>query len=228
VGTEPTKRLWIATPKDSATCGFDFEIGEKYLVYSSWNSEIGERQTGLCSGTQKYTEGYEVSSWWDSKELGDKMRLLEEDRIRREKSVQEDDGGNGIFVPIDPYKIKCIELNGEYNSENNNCEFGGGATICDATELLETGKCQVDDEEEFDAAGAGWVMVEKVVDNIRNIFKGGSSINDEKIKNGEYVDDEGNLFVNSVGLVFLIGLGILVCKTGIAVYKIIRKKKAIK
>ena len=46
----PTQQLVITTPDSSASCGYNFEKGQNYLVYAS--TQDNQLQTGLCSGTK--------------------------------------------------------------------------------------------------------------------------------------------------------------------------------
>lgn len=46
-GTAST--LQVTTPRDSASCGFNFEQGKDYIVYAG--EQAGELTTGLCSRT---------------------------------------------------------------------------------------------------------------------------------------------------------------------------------
>jgi len=44
----------VSTPDDSAACGYDFEIGDEYVVFVLMHE--GEMQTGLCSGNMPTSE----------------------------------------------------------------------------------------------------------------------------------------------------------------------------
>lgn len=44
-----SNEMKITTAKDSAACGFNFEVGKDYLVYATENS--GKLSTSLCSRT---------------------------------------------------------------------------------------------------------------------------------------------------------------------------------
>lgn len=44
-----SNEIKITTAKDSAACGFNFEVGKDYLVYATDNN--GKLSTGLCSRT---------------------------------------------------------------------------------------------------------------------------------------------------------------------------------
>lgn len=45
-----TPQLQVGTSSSSASCGYNFQKGEEYLVYAS--SEESKLKTGLCSGTK--------------------------------------------------------------------------------------------------------------------------------------------------------------------------------
>jgi hypothetical protein len=44
----------VRTAMDSAACGFDFEVGKRYLVYT-YNDDAGNANTGLCDRTKLLT-----------------------------------------------------------------------------------------------------------------------------------------------------------------------------
>lgn len=44
------QKITIQTARDSASCGYNFEVGEQYLIYA--NNTDGKLTTGLCSRTQ--------------------------------------------------------------------------------------------------------------------------------------------------------------------------------
>jgi hypothetical protein len=45
----------VVTPRESASCGVDLQVGERYLVIA--DREDGTLRTGLCSGTQPLAAG---------------------------------------------------------------------------------------------------------------------------------------------------------------------------
>ena len=47
-----SKQITITTASDSAMCGYNFEVGESYLVYTS-GADVKNLQTNLCSRTAK-------------------------------------------------------------------------------------------------------------------------------------------------------------------------------
>ncbi|MDF2679104.1 MAG: hypothetical protein K0R47_294 [Brevibacillus sp.] len=49
-----TKHVTIKTPLDSASCGFSFDVGKEYLVYSYTNGD-NDLETNICTRTQELT-----------------------------------------------------------------------------------------------------------------------------------------------------------------------------
>ncbi|HET9224857.1 MAG TPA: hypothetical protein VFO07_20255 [Roseiflexaceae bacterium] len=50
----PQRRLVVTTPRDSASCGYSFQMGETYLVYAS--EQDGGLTTYLCSRTNSINQ----------------------------------------------------------------------------------------------------------------------------------------------------------------------------
>jgi hypothetical protein len=69
---EKTKTVKVITsvPK-TANCGYDFKVGESYLVYVLKNKVYGEMLTNTCTRTRKLTQASE-----DLKALGNGKRLI--------------------------------------------------------------------------------------------------------------------------------------------------------
>jgi hypothetical protein len=53
------KEITISTPSDSAMCGYEFQIGKKYVVYAS--GETGKLSTYLCTRTATATANKDVA-----------------------------------------------------------------------------------------------------------------------------------------------------------------------
>lgn len=54
----------VVTPRQSATCGYAFEIGRRYLVLAGTTDGVegAHLATGLCSGTHEVTPGEDVNA----------------------------------------------------------------------------------------------------------------------------------------------------------------------
>jgi len=72
----PTPRIEISTSKDSASCGFDFKLGERYLVFAD-DSRRG-LAAGLCSRIAHLSEASA-----DLAELGEPKREFLRGRLAR-------------------------------------------------------------------------------------------------------------------------------------------------
>jgi hypothetical protein len=54
-----TEEVVVRTARDSAACGFAFEVGQDYLVYASAEDEAGTLSTGLCDRTARVADASE-------------------------------------------------------------------------------------------------------------------------------------------------------------------------
>jgi hypothetical protein len=63
-GLDCFKYYWAVTANSSATCGYTFEKGKRYLVYTTSNVVNGSLEVSLCSRTTPYS-----SAAFDIKQL---------------------------------------------------------------------------------------------------------------------------------------------------------------
>lgn len=54
-----TEEVVVRTARDSAACGFAFEVGQDYVVYASAEDEAGTLSTGLCDRTARVADATE-------------------------------------------------------------------------------------------------------------------------------------------------------------------------
>lgn len=54
-----TEEVVVRTARDSAACGFAFEVGQDYVVYASAEDEAGTLATGLCDRTARVADASE-------------------------------------------------------------------------------------------------------------------------------------------------------------------------
>jgi MYXO-CTERM domain-containing protein len=54
-----TEEVVVRTARDSAACGFAFEVGQDYVVYASAEDEAGSLSTGLCDRTARVVDANE-------------------------------------------------------------------------------------------------------------------------------------------------------------------------
>lgn len=81
----PTQQLVITTPDSSASCGYNFQKGQNYLVYAS--TQDNQLQTGLCSGTKTLSTAQADLSVLGSGKTPDPQNSNASQQLQRSKQL---------------------------------------------------------------------------------------------------------------------------------------------
>ncbi|GAB4161473.1 MAG: hypothetical protein Fur003_4820 [Candidatus Dojkabacteria bacterium] len=52
------KEITVLTSASSASCGYEFSVGEKYLIFANGEENSSAKWVSLCSSTQPYSSAY--------------------------------------------------------------------------------------------------------------------------------------------------------------------------
>ncbi|WP_102029070.1 hypothetical protein [Salirhabdus sp. Marseille-P4669] len=87
------KEVVVYTASNSASCGFEFEVGREYLVYASEGE--GNLQTSYCTRTAQLEMADE-----DIAELGEGKQITEKEAKTKYETSVENSGNTGVIYPV--------------------------------------------------------------------------------------------------------------------------------
>ncbi len=167
-------RISLYTNKDSASCGFNFEIGNHYLVYAN---DYGQRlETGLCSGNLLSNQSKDDIDFLENKMGGGQTDNL------KNIVVELDSENNVVYYDLTVWLLTpCHNLDTEVIIGGDNISYINlNVDVSESNEIC----IQVIDEKSI----SGKVYLQENVD-VFNIYYNGMK---EYVKTFENIDDGSN------------------------------------
>lgn len=109
----------VATGFGGGDCGYDFQVGERYIVYAYRNQKTGALTTGICTRTRPLESAAEDLQYVVGLAQGGATGATVFGQVMRERRVEREEGDTSEYVPVAGVKVEVAGAGKTFRAETD-------------------------------------------------------------------------------------------------------------